>query len=220
MIVTTFFTGTHEGLFKEHFLPSLVLGPGDLMVAVRGNDLCASGDFNSEGFNAVMVEKMRHLAWCANKFDGELILFAEADIRFYSRELRKAVVLALGNNLIAFQQDGANEGPPVCCTGLFAFHACRTLVDFFDSVGRLVPERMQEQDAANELLLKPEWRHVKYGFMPETWWTHGREHGFWEGVEAQVFNVPPDIVAHHANWTIGVGNKSRLLESVRRQLKS
>jgi len=31
--------------------------------------------------------------------------------------------------------------------------------------------------------------------------------------------VPPDIVIHHANWTVGIDNKINLLNIVRNKLK-
>ena len=49
--------------------------------------------------------------------------------------------------------------------------------------------------------------------LPERYWTFGRNDMHWKPY--MTVNPPTNLLMHHANWTVGVANKLRLLEAVR-----
>lgn len=214
MIVTTFFTETHEELYRNYLFPSVNLSPGDLFIAGYGEQLCPSGNYRSDGFGQTMQQKIRHLYSVAEQHPDEIILFADADVRFYCKNLKEEAIKGLGINHMAFQSDDRPSNPITFCAGLFVFRSSNRVRRFLKNVEEVCHNYPDDQDAINQLLVTPEWKHVSVGVLPRSWWTHGVENGLWEKGMPMYFDIPTDIVAHHANWTVGVENKKILLEHV------
>ena len=209
MIITTYFTESHRHLFEKRWLKTVPSESGTTIIATQGPQDCPTGEFGSDGFNAVMVRKMEHIAAVAKAHLGELILFADADVAFYERDLTPVVEKAMEGLDMAFQDDGG-----MFCAGLFAFRSTPETVRFLKRVAKETPGFGTDQDALNALIGEPEFEHLRAGCLPEGFWTAGREgHVVWEpGMEIP---VPPEpLHAHHANWCVGVGNKDALLSGV------
>ena len=54
---------------------------------------------------------------------------------------------------------------------------------------------------------------LKHALLPKEYFTYGMYYNHWN--EQEVFQVPKNMVMHHANWVIGVNNKIKLLEATR-----
>ena len=210
MIITTYYTATHEGLFRDWFMRTLPLVPGDTLVVGKGESVCQSGAFDTPGFNAVMARKMWHVAAVARKFPGDVIFFADADVAFHDPNLAAEVLVALDGNDMVFQDDS----PASRCAGMFAFRSTPETVKFFKRVAAETPSHKTDQDALNCMLYEPCFEHLIHDFLPSGFWTAGRAEGaLWPENKDRIV-LPERLIAHHANWTLGVDNKRHLLEHV------
>jgi hypothetical protein len=125
----------------------------------------------------------------------------------------KAVIL---ESLIAGQTEAVAQFPPVFCVG---FYAVRSSPEAFDLIDRLIaaysrdPIGLHDQELFNQIV-RVDPRALKTIFpLPEALFTNGLLH-------AHISAAPNDGVVmfgrvepfiFHANWTIGLENKRRLL---------
>jgi hypothetical protein len=59
---------------------------------------------------------------------------------------------------------------------------------------------------------------VNYKFLSRKFFTIGQLiGGVWD---EQDFNLPKNILTHHANWVVGIDNKIKLLDIVRKKYES
>jgi hypothetical protein len=68
-----------------------------------------------------------------------------------------------------------------------------------------------DQTTLNRNLDFLDWTMLSPRFFTVGMVTGGKR---WEGEDVA---IPRDILVHHANWTVGIDNKIRLLELVKRQ---
>ena len=61
-------------------------------------------------------------------------------------------------------------------------------------------------------------KNIKFDLLPKEFFTYGVfNNGEWDYPENNIidFKIPSDIIFHHANWTIGIDNKLKLLNFVK-----
>jgi hypothetical protein len=206
------YSPTHRRLLEEHFLPSI---PSGFDVVLRRFDqVCASGDYKSEGWGEAMKNKIG-LILEAIDHESEPFIFSDVDVRFYdfgpehlSREMSEE-----NGNLpeIRFQND--NGG---CCSGFMFIKPCQRTKSLFQTVLEAIPRFNDDQDALNghalPLLLKTEsTKMIRTSLLPRRYWNIGPN---WDGL------VPNDITIHHGNWVVGVDNKLKVMDDVLRKLKA
>jgi hypothetical protein len=201
------YTPSHEQLIDQHFKPSVE----STRLIVNAKVLpqqSVNGAFQSDGFQATCLAKVGYiLEVLAANLGGDPFIFSDVDVRFYGDPTADLTQL-LGNNDIMFQDDG----PAGACTGFMVMRPTPRVLEYW----RKVAERMRDtnqldQDAANRLLethFAPAW-----GLLPERYWTVGMKGVGWNPGDPVA--PPADLMVHHANWTVGVENKLKLLEAVR-----
>ena len=161
--------------------------------------------------------------------DDEIFMFIDPDIQFFG-DFYDEIVTYMRDLDIAWQNDvigGVN-------TGFFAVRNNKQTRGFFRTIlGNLDSKDFsQEQVLANHLLQNmaqfPSIA-VKSAFLPNKYWTYGHVaatadprtggcRGSWTP-ESLDFDVPKDIVIHHANWVQGVESKLKLLQLVKNKVK-
>ena len=215
------YTETHRPLLERHFLPSLPLrgfgmakpGTDRTLYDPRAVELkelpqqSATGAFQSDGFQATCLAKVGYiLEVLAAKLGGEPFIFSDVDVRFYGDPTADLMRL-LGDSDILFQDDG----PAGACTGFMVMRPNPRVLEYWRKVSEWMRDTNQlDQDAANRLLethFAPAW-----GLLPERYWTVGRKGVVWN--PGDPITPPADLLVHHANWTVGIENKMKLLEAV------
>jgi hypothetical protein len=213
MNIYTCFSKTHRAMYEDHFLKTL---PTGMKVSHRElADLCATGAYESAGFQAICVEKMIYLVSVIEDAllaqDSKICVYSDVDLRFYGEVEGDITVLMGADYEIAFQDDG----PGGCCTGFFAIRPTLNVLEFFRAVvAHMGATGAMDQDATNQLLGVWGGAAPKHKVLPERYWTFGRDGRHWDpGIPVY---PPADMLMHHANWTRGIGNKLLLLEEVRK----
>jgi hypothetical protein len=197
-------TPSHELLFHSYFRPTLSTG-FDLQVVRSGG--AGQGDFLSADWSQAMMEKGRATCQSLRENRGEVIVWSDVDLQFFSLHAADlGTLLAESGRDILFQRewrdrDEVNGGFFVCrCTdAVIALFAA-----VLEEMGGLTEPR--NQPAINARLQRPQ-PAVAWGYLPLSFyaWTHG-------------WPPPADLVLHHANGTIGkngVARKIAQFEEVR-----
>ena len=201
------YTPSHERLIDQHFKPSVE----STRLIVNAKTLpqqSETGAFQSDGFQATCLAKVGYiLEVLAANLDGSPFIFSDVDVRFYGDPTADLMRL-LGDSDILFQDDG----PAGACTGFMVMRPNPRVLEYWRKVSEWMRDTNQlDQDAANRLLethFAPAW-----GLLPERYWTVGRKGVVWN--PGDPITPPADLIVHHANWTVGIENKLRLLEAVR-----
>lgn len=228
--VHTLFTNSHKKFLTEYFLPTFPFRKEiDLTILYREQH-CKSVIFESEGWHKTMRDKAQSfvdgIEGCNE--DNEIFMFIDPDIQFFG-DFYDDIVNIMQNNDVVWQNDiigGVN-------TGFFAVRNNKKTRSFFKTIVGNLDNFAQEQILANHLLANIEKYptiNIKWTFLPERYWTYGyvvplqsKKHpnrikggirGHWTE-DADDFNLPKDIIMHHANWTSSHEDKFKLLDLVK-----
>ncbi len=177
---------------------------------------CQSGEFQNHGWNDVTLNKLKKIL---EIFDDEsnnddYFIFSDIDIQFF-KPFHQEIENLLQNNDIVFQNDYAS-GP---CTGFFACRKTNIMKQFFNRA----LEIFHKDDQVTVHRTLKEFPNIKFDLLPKKFFTYGMfDNGQWNSPENNIidFKIPSDIVCHHANWTVGIHNKLKLLNFVKDNYKN
>ena len=215
----TFFSDSHTELFYKFFYPSYKKYLSDQfeLLVKHIPQVCPSANFGSHGFDKAMLEKIQYINDVINLNDNtEILFFADVDVQFFNHI--DLSFMQDKNTDIWFQQDYFNN---YVCAGLF-FCKCNVNVShFFSNVLNVLREqthnidnKIDDQYVINDLKDKNEI--IRYSLLDRNkYWTVANYTGgrLWNpDIEIK---VPLNIIAHHANWTIGLDNKIQLMTKVK-----
>lgn len=222
----TLFTDSHKKFLTDYFLPTFPFRKEIELTILHRPQHCKTASFESEGWKETMRDKStcfyEKVQECKN---DEIFMFIDPDIQFFG-DFYDEIVTYMRDLDIAWQNDvigGVN-------TGFFAVRNNKQTRGFFKTIlGNLDSKDFsQEQVLANYLLQNmaqfPSIA-VKSAFLPNKYWTYGHVaasadprtggcRGSWTP-ESLDFNIPKDIIIHHANWVQGVENKLKLLDLIK-----
>lgn len=223
----TLFTNSHKTFLTNYLLPTFPYRKEIELTILHRPQYCKTASFETEGWHNTMRDKVNCFIEGIEKCnDNEIFMFIDPDIQFFS-DFYDDIINRINNKDAVFQNDvfgGVN-------TGFFAVKNNKKVRSFFKTILGNLDSFSQEQILANHLLKKsyqfPSIA-INWAFLPSTYWTYGhiaaiptkqpnKYRGSWTP-DAPDFNVPTNIVMHHANWTAGVENKIKLLNIVKEKL--
>jgi hypothetical protein len=131
---------------------------------------------------------------------GNIFIFSDADVQFFADPVER-LLLELGDADIACQDD-INQ----LCSGFFICRANDRTLAMFNSM-------RHNYDLEDQATLNAHISMVKSVRLSHAFFNVAHSIGtVWNG---QDFDIPEDILVHHANWVVGVENKVKLLDLVR-----
>jgi len=233
----------HQNVLRdEYFLPSI---KDDIELCGKEIHISSKDDapvFNSEAFKKATLEKVKYLIEVLNDNAGQIVIYSDVDIQFFRpfKENIKKELTGYDMVMQRNQRDLRWGGCPFC-TGFFACKVNKRIIHLWKEVHRIMKIQdmhvMEDQKAFN-FLIKPSlykslelnfgsfnkikhflkskliFSRIKIKYLPETYFTPGfclKE--IWR--PGMAFEVPPEIILHHANWTFGLENKISQLQYVR-----
>jgi hypothetical protein len=212
--IVSYYTPSHEDMCQR-FVMSRADGFDERRFTAFGQT-CPTGEFKSAGWNDCMLDKLRCLL--ALPCDGMPTLYVDADVALMPglHDWLAAYVDNLAPDEIHFSDDLIQW-----CAGIMVFRSVAPVLEFFRTVAHMSGVLgLPDQDVIHHLRM---WAEQTGGRLPITpkllprevfcnWATvNGKPVPPWDG---QPFVVPETCLAWHANWTIGIDNKMRMLERV------
>lgn len=223
----TLFTDSHKKFLTDYFIPTFPYREEIELTILHRPQHCKTASFETEGWKETMRDKVNcFIEGIESCTEEDIFMFIDPDIQFFG-DFYDDIVSNLSNKDAVFQNDvfgGVN-------TGFFAVKNNNRVRSFFKTILGNLDSFSQEQVLANYLLTNSDKFPsiaISWAFLPAKYWTYGHIAALpGEGVEpyrgswtpdAPDFDVPQDIVIHHANWTAGINNKIKLLEIVKSKL--
>lgn len=211
----TFFTDTHK-VFLKHFTDSFPFEEGfDLEVRYFSQD-CPTGSFSSTGWEKTMKKKIEYILYSLEQTEkNQIFVHSDIDVQFFSNLKKEIEEFFLDEELdLLFQRDDFRNGASICM-GFFICRSNENTKNFFKYIYDNLHFFKNDQIAVNQLINK---FPLKYGLLPEKYYTVGLKNGLWSGNENIL--IPNDIIVHHANFTVGIENKIKLLELVKKKVSN
>lgn len=219
MKLLTFYSDSHEKMYNDYFLKSFNehLSNSFELIPKKIEQISKRGGFGDKGFEETMFEKIKHIISNIDVDSDEPMVFADCDIQFL-KGFSEDILTELGDNDISFQND------VVCvCAGFFITKQNDKTKSFFENVLSIMNQNLingelkkgiSDQVIINHLINN---RYpLKFGILSKNKYFTVAASNLgpkqWNGEE---FQVPKDILVHHANWTVGIDRKFQLLEYVK-----
>jgi hypothetical protein len=195
------YSESHKKLYEEYFSKTL---PDEFEVVVfEISQECPTGEFKNLGWDRMCYQKVLLFERACIENLGGVFVFSDVDIQFFG-DIREALLEELGDSDIACQNDVYGY-----CSGLFI---CRCN----ESTLKMFSEMKKNFDGDDQRTLNKHIHLVKAKCLSNRFFTVGHILGSrWIG---QDFEIPYPILVHHSNWTVGIDNKTKLMNIVREKV--
>jgi len=208
MKIITFYSDSHYEIYKDYFLPSYEKYLyNHKLISKKIEQISPTGEYESLGFDYAMLEKINLIIDNIDINDDSILVYADCDTQFFND-----IKVDIGDYDILFQNDFNSN-----CAGFFIAKQNKIVLDFFIDVKerfiRSMNGTIHDQVIINILL--SEGYDIKNGLLPsnEFWTVAFSTNGHhWKG---QDIIVPNEIIMHHANFTLGIESKIKLLKLVK-----
>ena len=204
------YTPSHEVLFNNYFLPTY---PRDYqLILQKAPQESITGDFMSDGFVSTERRRVEQIIDGIKKNWGEYIVHSDVDVQFFDLSCQQ-IEKELGN----YDLIGADDIFGLCI-GFMAIRANHKTLDLFSNLLQMYPIIVEKfsnmQVALNDIMLASKNNTVNYTKFSKMFFSIGmvNDAKVWDGED---FEVPQNILLHHANYTIGTENKIKLLQYVK-----
>lgn len=208
MRLVTYYTPSHADMCRRFVLDRA--GAFEEVVSIEYGQTCQSGAFKEAGWNRCMDDKLETLLRLP--CDGRPTLYVDADVL-----IRPGLAEWATHEIRRMQYDEISYSDDVLqwCAGVMLFRATDKVRRWWELVAdmsRLLDQ--PDQDVIHVLRVNAKRLPVPMSVLPGdricNWATIGNV-SVWGG---EPFDVPRTCLAWHANWTVGVANKVRMLERV------
>jgi len=200
MRMYTIFTESHRKMLYKYFIPSLI--PSEYLLTIKQFHQQGNGTFTSPEFRKIMIHKMEVCIEAIKEAHGQHFVFSDCDIQFFGRT-KEILLDTIANCDMAAQKNDDQE----ICAGFFICKASDKMRDIFSKcIEDLNQGTHNDQVALNRYKHMFTWKflNARQFWCPRYHWKPGKR-----------LNVPEDILVHHANWTVGIGNKIKMLATVK-----
>lgn len=203
MKIYTYYTESHKPFFDNYFSKSVT----DLeIVSFEGDQECITGSYYQEGWKQTTMKKVDVFIKACEENQGQVFVYSDVDIQFFG-PVKEILLDELGEFDIAIQNDYLGG----MCSGFFVCRGNERTLKMFQSMKDNESSYLEDQHALNMNL-----HHVKFKPLSSRFWTFGMYQTQWKN---QNFDIPEDILMHHANWTEGIQNKTVILNIVRQKFE-
>jgi hypothetical protein len=204
----TFFTDSHK-LFLDDFVKSFPFEDGlDLVLRYLPQE-CATGAYHGEGWEKTMRRKVGYIIDSVKETPpNEYFIHSDIDICFFGKIKDDLLTLCRKfKSDIMFSDDGTCS-----CMGFFIAKSTPEILSLFTNVLNNLSNFADDQFAANHYV---NFLKITNHTLPERYYSYGLKYKkCWDGKDKD-FYIPENLSMFHANWTIGVENKTKLMKIVR-----
>jgi hypothetical protein len=221
MKLLTFYSDTHKELYEKFFVSSYNkhLKESFELIDRHVIQISEKGTYGSKGFEETMFEKITLVVDNIDIDSDEPLVFADCDIQFFG-DFKEDIINDLGDKDISFQ---ANDDHNICA-GFFICKQNKRTLNFFKEVKKRMLHNMENgqlrRGVSDQSIMNQMFREGKYKLgklNPIKYFTVAITNGptQWNGGD---FKVPKEVLMHHGNWTVGLENKFKIMEYVKKEL--
>lgn len=214
--LVTYYTPSHEAMCRR-FVLARAWG-FDEVRSTACEQTCATGEFKASGWNDCMLDKLATLL--ALPVDDAPTLYVDSDVCLFPglADWCRGCSAEIGDNEIAFSDDVIQ-----LCAGVMLFRCTSRVRAFWQTLADMsVVWDLPDQEALYLLQVHARERNGRLPIRPRllprdmfcNWATVQSDVAALSPWNGEAFAVPPKCLAWHANWTIGLDNKQRMLERV------
>lgn len=205
----TLYTPSHEFIYEDFFLKSFPQNEFDL-ISKKFDQLCASANYRENGWKETMLHKMDLIIDGLKENVGKHIVHGDCDIQFFPPKIKETLLNEIGDMDIAFQNDGTRY-----CAGFFICKSTDKLISLFQDIKDNLAFFPDDQEALQYFLYK-KYQDLKVKTLSSKFYTYASDTNWsvFQGFE-EITPKQQDILIHHANYTVGIENKIKLLLAVK-----
>ena len=226
-VFITFFTPSHERLYNDIFLPSLINAFGDrhLLIPYRLDEqYCDSGVYHTNGWRQTQVEKI----YCVmnaikNLLDDQVFIFCDADIlhvQDYTETLIKELEV---NNFVAQDSFSKQKSYGSYCSGFYAAKKSEQIIKFLKIIHNDLVNNVQDEKRGDQFYLNVNSVMIKNRkTLDRTFYNPGADTNG-ELLDVEHFDeiiskLLPDTNIVHANYMLSPETKYDFLMRVKNHL--
>jgi hypothetical protein len=219
----TFYSDSHKEFYEDYFLKTFNqhLQKEFKLNTLYIDQLSSDGAFGSSGFEETMLLKIKHIINNIDIESSDNLVYADCDIQFFKR-IKEDLYEELGDYDIKFQDDIT-----CLCAGFFICKQTPNVINFFKNVLKTLQNNMENGKLKNglsdQIIINNFYRNksqkIKIGKLPLKYFTVASSEVGPQQWTGQEFSIPPNIILHHANWTVGYKNKIKLLNYIKNKIK-
>lgn len=196
MNIYSIVSDSHIGLMNRFFLPSLKAVEPESNIIIKHTEQVCNGLFYSDGWHRAMEFKIDQYIKACEETWGSYFIWADIDIEFY-QQFSNYCLNTLNEYDIAFQESANGD----VCAGFFLAKSNDNTMRFFKKIKEDYKNHQCDQNAINFYKST-----INYNRFPnKTIWSPLK---FWDGNNT---NITSEAKLAHANYTVGVQNKTLLL---------
>lgn len=206
MKLITFYSNTHKELHDDFFLKSANKFAGE-KIHIESHlvdQSCPSGDWYSKGWLNCMSEKLVILLRELEVLDDSIVIYSDCDV-IITGDLFDDIHSEMNDYDIKFQDDGSQ-----LCAGFFAFKKIKAVRDMLKKAHSLCSST-DDQSAINSVISNSGLSYSTLDFN-KYHNVHKDVVGVWE--DGMDYDPGKNTLMFHANFTVGVENKKKLLSLV------
>ncbi len=226
MNLYSFYTPSHRELVHDWFLSSL---KDDYEINLEAHcQICPTARFKSAGWIRNMVQKANLILQAIEENLDAVFVYSDVDIYFY-QPTKELILSQIKDYDVIFQRNSIDNR---VCTGFFAAKGNAKNRALWNHVKQELESQDKHSDQAlvnNYLLNKYNLNNfskrcdfqareryfnpaqLKWNYFPDEIFSPGiYQSKMWN--PGDTINFPKNIILHHANWTMGVGNKLKQLK--------
>ena len=202
LIVTT---DSHHGMYEEFFLQTV---PKTATIFHRTLNSIGKGNYQSSSWQEGVTTKLRWALEHFEKFPREIFVLSDVDIQFFpnfSFEDLKQELETFGGDIL-FQKETRFPECSEVNTGFYIARSTPWSIELFrESILYCESLTSQNDQIAINATLNSRNQPNKWGHLPLRYYAR-----------SQGFPPPPDVVLHHANVTVSIGEKISQLRRIKR----
>ena len=206
----TCYSESHKRLYADYFMKTLPAA-GNVSLAARViPQVCPSGEFRQEGWNRMGLEKVKIMLKACQSND--VFVFSDCDVVFFKP--LDSLLEQLGDFDFVGQDDSKG-----ICSGFFVCRRNERTLAMFERMVALLSSakevRMADQYALNACLRTVHHRKIPLALVSSVRFFRGSAVTNKRAIsEITVADLPPTMLAFHANWCCSLELKSLLLARV------
>lgn len=204
MNIYTIYSPSHRIFYDRYYTASL---PNECVnISKQTEQICSTGTYKRPGWEEFCYSKVLLFQQANRENLGSYFIFSDVDIEYFGN-IKEVLIKELEGSDIACQRDYNQY-----CSGLFIVRASEKTQRMFN----LMRDNYEKED---QHTLNKFIRLVKHKYLSKRFYNYSQSKQCTENVwDKKPFEIPDDILAFHANWTVGINNKIEMLEFVRRQV--